>query len=253
MSRLQRIRDDQSGFSLIELLVAMGIGVVVLFGMLAVVDTTSRSSARTTARVVANQSARPLLTRIIDDLHSSCISADFSPIQPGSSDDSITYIYASDNAPGDAIAVTPTPTKRTISLNPSTGVLNQTVYPYNTTENKPAPLWTFLPTGTTTQLATNISRATLGSPATSPPIFSYYAYDPDTATVSASALPAAPPNGLSAEDAATVVKVVVSFAVTPNNKLVTPDPGAKVTLSDSALLRFSPASQTAGESLLPCA
>ena len=172
----------------------MGIGVVVLFGMLAVVDATSRSSARTTARVVANQSARPLLTKIIDDLHSSCISADFSPIQPGSSDNSITFIYASDNAPGDAIAVTPTPTKRTISLNTSTGVLSQTIYPYNTTENKPAPLWTFLPTGTTTQLATNISPATLGSSGTSPPIFRYYAYDQDTATVSTTPLPT-PPTG----------------------------------------------------------
>ena len=58
---------------------------------------------------------------------------------------------------------------------------------------------------------------------------------------------------MSATNAAKVVQVNVSFAVTPNKNTVADDPNATVSLSDSVLLRFSPASSTAGESLLPCA
>ena len=241
MERLARIRDDQAGFSLIELLVSMLIGMVVLFGILAIVDGTTRSSARTTARVTANQTARPALTKIIDELHSSCISPDLAPVQAGSSDTALTFIYSTDRG------VAPVPEQRKIELTTVGGVgtIDETRYAYAAGI---APTWTFAPTGTTTRMVTGVTAATT-SGTTTVPLFRYYAYNPSTATVSTTPLT----TPLSAEDAATVVKVTVAFAVKPNKNTTTNDPAATVSLSDSVLLRFSPASTVAGESLLPCA
>lgn len=241
MVRLSSIRADQDGFSLVELLVSMLVGMIVLFGILAIVDGTTRSSARTTARVTANQIARPALAQIIDELHSSCISPDLAPVQALSSDTAITFFYSSDRG------VSPVPSKRKIELTTTSGVgtIDETVYPY---ASGSAPTWSFSTTGTTTRLVTGVTGAkTSGS--TTVPLFRYYAYDPSTATVSTTPLD----TPLSAEDAATVVKVTVAFAIKPNKNTTTDDPAATVSLTDSALLRFSPASTVVGESLLPCA
>ena len=71
MSRLRRIREEEGGFSLIELLVAMLMSTIILLGTFAIVQAATRSSNRTASRVVVNQDARPVLTRIITELNSS--------------------------------------------------------------------------------------------------------------------------------------------------------------------------------------
>ena len=155
----------EDGFSLVELLVAMSVGMIVLFGILAIVEGTTNSSARTTARVTANQTARPALTKIIDGLHSSCTTPDLAPVQAGSGDNSITYTYAVEDGPNGSISVVPTPIQRTVALNTGTGILSQTDSP-----------------GTTTQIVTGVNRAKIGT--TTVPLFRYYAYDTTTAAVS---------------------------------------------------------------------
>ena len=49
-----------------------------------------------------------------------------------------------------------------------------------------------------------------------------------------------------------VVKVGVAFSVTPAKNKWSTDAGANVSLTDRALLRFTPASTTPPESQLPC-
>lgn len=232
MSRLGKIRDED-GFSLVELLVAMMMGTVILLGTFAIVQAATRSSNRTTSRVVANQAARPVLSRIIDELHSSCISPDLAPILAGSSDSSISFIYSSDGG------VTPVPTKKTISL--TSGTLNEASYAYSSGS---VPTWTFNATPTNYQLQTNVGSGTIVGATV--PLFQYFAYD-NTGAVSSSAL-ATP---LSVSDAASVAAVTVTFSIQARKTSVNGDAGGAVTVSDSALLRFSPATTAVGENT-PC-
>ena len=214
MERRRRILADESGLSIVELLVAMSIGLIVLLGTYKVVQASQRSSNRTTARVYADQTARPMLSRIIDELHSSCIGPGVVPVQSGSGDSSITFLHAL----GDD--VTPTAGTRTVSL--SSGTLSDTG-----TTTPPYPrsikdVGAYLVSGTTTA-----------------PLFRYYAYD-SSGTISSSPLS----TPLTSATAASVVKVTVSFSVIPPKTTINADAGATVSLSDSALLRFSPASTT---------
>jgi Tfp pilus assembly protein PilW len=242
MSRLRRIRNEEDGFSLAELLVAIAVGMIVLLGVFAVVQAATRSSNRTTARVIANQSVRPVLSKIIDELHSSCISPDLAPVLAGT-DTSVTFVTSTDSG------VTPVPSKRTITWTPvtaTTGTLTESTYAYS---SGTAPSWTFSATPTTTTLLKNVGKAKIeGATA---PIFQYYAYDPNTGLVATSPLGAAAPAGLSAADLPNVVKVVVSFSYVPAKTTVTVDTAAAGSFSDSALLRFSPASTATGENT-PC-
>lgn len=236
MSRRTKLADED-GFSLVELLVAMSIGIIVLIGVLAIVQATSRSSNRTTARIAADQAARPALTRIIDELHSSCISPDLAPILQGSGNSSVTFIYSADGG------VSPVPQKKTITLD-SSGLITEYTYAYS---GGTAPDWTFSTTASPRQLVKNVTPAAAGGQ-TGLPLFRYYAYD------SGGALSAVTPaaGGLSATEAAAVVQVTVALAVTPPKTTVSPDKAATLSLSDSALLRFSPASTTSGDNT-PCA
>jgi hypothetical protein len=235
MNRLRSIRDED-GLSLVELLVAMAIGMIVLAGVFTVVLAGTRSANRTTARVIANQSARPVLSRIIDELHSSCISPDLAPIQQGSTPTSITFIYSTDRG------VTPVPSKRTISLNTTTGVLTESVYSYLSGS---APSWNFNATPTTTTLLKSVDQPTVAGNLA--PVFSYYAYGSDGLI---SPTPLASTN-LTLLEAASVAQVDVTFRMTPPRTTSNIDTGAPTILSDSALLRFTPASTTAGENT-PC-
>lgn len=233
MTRLRMLRDEQEGVSLAELVVAMSIGLIVLLGVFAVVQVSTHSSNRTTSRVVANQTARPVLTRIIDELHSSCISPGLAPIQTGSGPYSMTFIYSTKNG------VTPEPSKLTISL--TSGIISESVYTYSSGS---APTWTFSATPATTRLMVNASDAVVGG--ASVPLFRYYAYDSNGLV---STTPLTTP--LSDTDAGLVVKVSVAFKVTPPKTTVNPDTAAALSLADSVLLRFTPGSTTSGENT-PC-
>ena len=61
-----------------------GVGIVVLGGVVTLVTTTAKSSDRITERVAVDQIARPMVQRVIDELHSTCVSPGFAPILAGS-------------------------------------------------------------------------------------------------------------------------------------------------------------------------
>lgn len=226
----------EDGSTLVELLVAISIGMIVLVGILNVVDASSRSSNRTTARVQANQAGRPALSRIIDQLHSSCVGPGAAPVLAGSDGSTISFLHATGSA------VTPVPAKRTFAL--SSGTLIDSVYA-NT--GGASPSWTFAASPSSTfQVATGVGLASLGSPSSTVPLFRYFAYDAG-GQLSSTPLP----TPLSAADALKVVSVDVAFSVTPTKTTPNPDAGAPVSLSDTALLRFSPAGSPAAGNL-PC-
>jgi type II secretory pathway pseudopilin PulG len=66
-----RLRTDD-GFTLIEMLVAMSSATVIMIAMVAMLIFTTNQASRITERVQADQIGRTAMTRITDDLHSSC-------------------------------------------------------------------------------------------------------------------------------------------------------------------------------------
>jgi len=59
---------DESGFTLVELLVAMSLTVIVLFAILSVLDTFTSNAARQTKITAANEQVRVSMDRIVRDL-----------------------------------------------------------------------------------------------------------------------------------------------------------------------------------------
>jgi prepilin-type N-terminal cleavage/methylation domain-containing protein len=232
---------DERGFTLVELLVGMAISVVVLMGILALVDVSTRSTARVAARVDANQRARTTLQRLIDQLHSTCVAPNVLPIVASANgfetnDNTLIYLEQTGSA------VSPTPDEHVVSL--SSGALTDRLYPAT---GGTTPDWTFAssPSSTTT-LMTGVGQAKFGDPASAVPLFQYFAYQ--GAQLSTTPLP----TPLSASDASRTVAVTVSFSVAPSSNGAS-DQNAAATVSDTVVMRLSPASEAATEVNPPCA
>jgi prepilin-type N-terminal cleavage/methylation domain-containing protein len=82
---------DEHGFTLIELLVSMLVAFVVTGALFAILEVSLHQTALITDKVQANQMGRTAMTRIIDELHSSCIAPGFTPIQAGSSSTELIF------------------------------------------------------------------------------------------------------------------------------------------------------------------
>ncbi len=216
---------DQSGFTLVEQLVAAAAALVVLFGLTSVIMTSLHQSARVNGRVDATQRARIVLYRVIDGLHSACIAPQIAPVQAGSTGTSLRFLHQTGSA------VAPTPILSDVTL--SGGTLSESVYPAT---GGSVPSWTFAGTPSSTrQLMTGV--------ASSPAPFSYFKYSSGQIT------PLETP--LSAPDALRTVQVSVALTVSPSYP-ETPDPGAAASVQDTALLRFSPAAFSTSANNLPC-
>lgn len=91
-SRLRAAARDESGFSLTELLVAMSIGVVVLFASMQIFINGVESTGRVTDRVEVTQKARLAMDRMVTLLNSqSCLDSDNPPVIAGSTATSISF------------------------------------------------------------------------------------------------------------------------------------------------------------------
>jgi Tfp pilus assembly protein PilW len=221
---------DETGTTIMEVIVALAAGVVVLAALSTIFVVTLRSSARVSARVDANQRARIALNTIVEQLHSACVAPQVAPIREGSSGILIAFIHQTGSA------VSPVPVESKVYLDGTT--LKQSDYPLagGTTPST----WTFaLSPSFTKTLMTNVSPT---APASS--IFGYYSYT--NGQVSATALEAP----LNAERAAKAVKVAIAFSASP---LSTPakDAEAATTIKSAVNLRLTPPAFTSGSNL-PC-
>jgi prepilin-type N-terminal cleavage/methylation domain-containing protein len=232
---------DQRGFTLVELLVSMMISVVVLLAIMAVVDVTTRGSARVASRVDADQRARVTLQRLFDELHSTCVAPNVLPVVASSNgylsdDNNLIFLEQSGSS------VSPTPDEHVVTL--ANGTLTERIFP---STGGTAPNWTFASTpSSTTQLLTGVGPASSGG--STVPLFQYFAYQ--GAQLSTTPLPTQ--GGLSPTDAARAVAVTVSFSVAPGSNGAN-DQHAAVTVSDTVVMRLSPASEAATEVNPPCA
>src|ERR1700759_2993057 len=76
---------DEHGMTLIELLVAMVLSIIVVGALLAILEVSLRKGTRITTQVQSNRSGRLALTKIVEELHSSCTGLETTSIQAPSS------------------------------------------------------------------------------------------------------------------------------------------------------------------------
>jgi hypothetical protein len=217
--------------TLVELLVATSTGIVVMAGITLSLIVTMRQTDRVASHVDSNQKARITMTKIMDQLHSSCVAPQVAPIQPGSQGSSLTFWHQT------GAAISPTPVKSTISL--SNGILTQ--YDYAATGGT-APTWTFATNPTSiVRLMTGVSPISA-----SVPLFRYYAYSDGKLNTTPLSVP------LDEALAATAVQVSVAFKVKPLNAPPIGDTNGETEIQNSALLRLTAPSYSSSTANLPC-
>jgi hypothetical protein len=220
LTRLQPIPDslirDERGFTLVELVVALVAGMVVLLALFSVLDVSLRHSTAVQDRVQANQIGRIAMTKMVDEMHSACLSPGFTPVQPESSPTELRFISAVGK---EAVLVNAYEHRVVFTEKGKEGTLIDKAYPSN---GGSWPKFTFASTATPsggTLLASNIS-ATTGVP-----VFSYYKYA--TASDSSEALPLntieestslAEKEKLNAKTAAEAAAVRVGFHAETNDR-----------------------------------
>jgi prepilin-type N-terminal cleavage/methylation domain-containing protein len=112
---------DEHGFTLIELLVSMLVAFVVTGALFAILEVSLHQTALITDKVQANQMGRTAMTRIIDELHSSCIAPGFTPIQEGSTESQLIFKNAYSS---EAVILN---AKESSAKNPGTGVFEHQI------------------------------------------------------------------------------------------------------------------------------
>lgn len=211
----RRVRAEQ-GFTLVELLVAMAAGIVIVFGLSAILIATLHQTQRSFTRVDATRQARTALGTIENELHSACVGNNAAPIQPGSDDNTLIFLSYF------GAAVSPTPAWHRLRFSGST--LTDTTYAVTGS----AGSWSPTGSGTTTTLLSNVAVQPGG------PVFRYYAYKseftdasgnvywtipdgtnplPTTGAIPSPAPLSTSPSGLSDADAASAVEVVINLLV----------------------------------------
>lgn len=220
---------DESGFSLVELLITIIIFLVVFTAILMMTTVATHNQDRIAKRVAANQRARPVMTRVMDALHSACVGPRVAPVLTGSSGTSIRFVSKTGSE------VNPTPDLRVITLTGTT--LSEQVYPAT---GGTSPGWTF--SGTPSQSRTLLTDVS----APSGVVFRYY----DFVNGQLSTTPLAAP--LSSTNAARTAHVSVTFTAAPSGGASSLDSKSPITVSDSADLKLESAGQELGQEDPPC-
>ena len=231
---MARLKQDESGMTLIELVVACMAGSVVFFGLTMMVVAAMHDTTRVSHRVHATQNARVVLAEVVNELHSSCVAQYESPIYEGSTGTKLRFFHAT------GAAVSPAPTFSEITLVGTTLVQTD----YETTGTSPA----WVPKSTATSSRALITE--VGTPSGTTPIFSYYKFNEgkiETPAIKG----AGTGEALTKVQAEEVSKVGMTIKATPPGTTFT-DNRAAAQLQDSAVLRFTAPSYQTTATNLPC-
>jgi type II secretory pathway component PulJ len=148
---------SESGFTLVESLVAMAAGIVVFAALFTILDVAMSQTTRVISRADATQRSRVALSEIETELHSSCVGNDVTPIQSTSDSNNLVFVMGT----GGATTVTPVQHTITFTPNGARGTLTDTSA-----------------TGTTTLLGNAAQTTdTAGNPI---PVFQYFRYEKPT-------------------------------------------------------------------------
>jgi len=199
---VRRLRRDESGYTLTELLMAMLIGMVVLMAAFMLIDRASTVSAEIADRQEAVQRGRTTMETLTRQLRSQvCLGERVQPITYGSADRVEFYADLSDgskNVEHRTLAYDPVAKTITEEVYPGEGV-----YPDLTFSDSPAESLVLL---------SKVERAREGS--TDLSVFRYFAFDPsgDPGDLRELAVP------LTTATASLVVMVKIAFEARPEGK-----------------------------------
>jgi hypothetical protein len=225
---------DQRGTTMVELLVSISATLIVFMGVMTLTTAVLHHQDRINRRVDATSRARPVMTRIVQELHSACVTSHIVPVRTGSTGTSITFLSKSGSGVGMA------PDLHRISLTGSPSRLTETVTP--ATPGSIAPNWDFSgPSSSPRTLLTGVA-------APGGVIFRYY--DFVTGTGALNTTPLGTP--LTDTTAARTSYLTVSFTSSPRAGVSTLDPGSPLLLTSGVDLRLENASQFPNQDNLPC-
>jgi hypothetical protein len=238
---------DASGVSLIETLVGLVCGIVVLLALFAILDFSAKQTSRTTDKVQATQLGRNTMAHIIDELRSTCIASEGTPIESGSSGSTLIFSNAFSESP-----VIPKESAYLHKIAWSSAEKHGALW--ESTWNATGGSWpnfTFPATTTTPNskvlLGEDISQAKVGPTGAeeTPPIFRYYKYSATAGAVEANKSVStltlvSPPSetvGFAETEVAQIAAVQVNFRATSvdNNS----EHGVAADLSGQATFAFS--------------
>lgn len=208
----RRLR-SQDGDSLTELLVAMVLGLIIIFASLSMLDGSSRLAARTQAHVDATRRGRLAMEEITRVLRSQlCLGPGTPPISQGLNSSVMFYANLG--------TVDAPPHRFTLRLTAGSWWLDE----YVGTGTPPSLVWPSTP-ASSKLLLTGVT------PTSGVPVLRYWAFG--------STQPIQPdlllPTPVSAADAARTVQISVAFVVSPDPRLGQPQ--SNVTLRDAVYVR----------------
>jgi type II secretory pathway pseudopilin PulG len=196
---LSRLRKDERGVSLIEVLVSLSIGMVVLFAVLGLMTTMVRSSAESRGRTQAVREGRTTIDRVGQELRlASC--PDWGNAILSGTDNSVSYYVT---RPLANFRVDPVVERHTLTFDPSAGTLRLTVQTPTNTTTIP-PVWNSAPARQSV-IGSRVAR--VGTT----PFFQYLGYNAPTAPATS---PIAAP--VAAENLSKVGQVLVTFTALPD-------------------------------------
>jgi hypothetical protein len=229
---MSRVR-SQSGATLIELLVAMGIGMLTLLAVLALLDTSVKQSNAVAGRVNATQRGRLAMDQITRQLRSQvCLGATSTttsiPALAAGTDSDTVRFYA-DLSDGTR------PTElREIAFNAVAMTLTERTWAGVVDANG---IYSFPTLTRARRLLDEVTRRSLPDPSV---IFRYYAYTAPTVPPAAFVAPTPTvllPTPLNTTDLARVAKIDIGF--TPLPPKARPSPAASVTLQNEVYVRVA--------------
>lgn len=266
---------DEHGFSLIELLVAMIMGLVISLAAFSILEFTTSDVSRITARAHVTQTGRVALEKLMLQLHSACVSVNVNPIQAKSSETTLKFVSETSpvNSNNEPTSSLPTVKEHEIVYTPPSGKIAGTLTEKSRTSiglNNATGEYEFNPSEkpTETKLLSGVRKTVREGKEV--PIFQYYRYytskdseaklgqiDPGTNNLGMT-------NGEMAEEkvvakrkvteAEKVAKVTVGLTLAPEGyEGIIAKGGQPVALEDSAVLRFTPSSEEASSNNYPCA
>jgi prepilin-type N-terminal cleavage/methylation domain-containing protein len=247
---------DESGFTLIELVVAMLISGVIVVVLLTVLTFTTSQTSLLTEKVQSTRTGRQTMTKVLDELHSACLASGYTgyyPVRAESTPTKLIFynayskqaaIPSAEENPAEGVY------KHELVFNEASGTLVDNSYPSISVSAWPKP--TFSSTKTKRILGENLSK-TAGTP-----IFKYFKYAKAASSTSSATAgletfePAEFSTGeeLSEAQAAEVASVLVSFTARPsshNQKL-----NRSISLSSQMTFAFTSPSAESTISDSPC-
>lgn len=256
----------EDGLTLIELLIAMSLGILVTGIAFSLLNFTTADVTRITERVNVDQTGRVGLEKLILALHSSCVAAKAEPIRFGTNEKTLRFVSetSSVNAHGEPSASLPTIRLREIIYTPGSGKTEGTLTENSWPSTGVPPKYEFNEKETPTKRTLlNGIKQTENEKKELIKVFRYYRYYKTTDTKPALGeidpaefvLNTKAAVSVQKEEAAQIAKVAVAFTAVPekkeNKENLSLGNGRPVALEDSAILRLSPSSEESNN--LPCA